>query len=130
MRFVEGVFSKFFPFCPDFLKNFGVVAVGNAAVDKFRLHGIDDVFLLLTHCLTQGVTLAAGEIGELAAKKHHLLLIHGDSVGVLEVLLHARDVVGDGGFAVFTCDEVWDFIHRTRTIKGVHGYKVLELRGF
>ena len=80
----------------------------------------------LAHRLTQGVALAAGEVGNLAGEEHDLLLIDGDAVGVLQVLLHAGEIVLDGLLAVLTLDELRDVGDRAGTIEGVHGDEVLE----
>ena len=126
MRLVEGVGGELLPVGPYLLKNLRIVSVFLATLDEFRLHGVDDVLLLLTHRLTQGIALATGEVGQLSAQEHHLLLIDGDAVGVLEVFLHAVDGVGDGLQAVFTLDEVGDVVHGARTIEGIHGDEILE----
>ena len=105
------------------------MAVLLSAFDKLRLHCVNDSLLLLTHCLTQGIRFASGEVGKLAREEHHLLLIDGNAVGVLEVLLHARDVVLYLFLTVLTGNERRDVVHRTGTIEGVHGNEVLENRG-
>ena len=64
-----------------------------SAVDELRLQLIQLLLEFLTHGLTQRVTLTTGEVGKQARQEHHLLLIYGDTVCVLEVLLHARDIV-------------------------------------
>ena len=52
-------------------------------------HSLD----FLTHSLSQGVGLASGEPCQLARQKHHLLLVHGHSVGVVAAFLHLWKVV-------------------------------------
>ena len=105
------------------------MAVFLSAFDELRFHRVNDSLLLLTHCLTQGIRFASGEVGKLAREEHHLLLIDGNAVGVLEVLLHAGDVVLYLLFAILTGDERWDVVHRSGTVEGVHGNEVLENRG-
>ena len=102
------------------------MAVPHTAVDEFRLHRIDDVFLLLTHRLTQGVTLTSGEVSQQSREQHYLLLIHRDAIGILQVFLHHGDIVGNRLVTVLTTDELRDITHRSRTIEGVHSDKVLE----
>ena len=126
---VEGVGGELLPVGPYFLEHFGVVAVALAALDELGLHGVDDVFLLLTHRLAQGVALASGEVGQLAAQEHDLLLVDGDAVGVFQVLLHAGDVVLDFGASVLAVDEVGDVVHGSRPVEGVHGDEVFEHGG-
>ena len=128
MRLVECVRCELLPVCPYLFEYLRVVAVLLSAFDELRLHRVNNSLLLLTHCLTQGVRFASGEVGKLAREEHHLLLIYGNAVGVLEVLLHAWDVVLNLFFAVFTGDERGDVVHRTGTIEGVHGNEVLENR--
>ena len=105
-----------------------VVPVLLTLLDELRLHRINDGLFLLTHRLTQGITLASGKASQLSGEEHHLLLVHGDSVGILQVLLHARDIVLDFLLSVLTGDEGRNVIHRSRTIEGVHGNEVLEHR--
>ena len=105
------------------------MAVGLSARNKLRLHGINDVFLLLTHGLTQGIALATGEIGKLSRQEHHLLLIDGDAVGVLQIFLHAGDVIFNFLLAVLTRNKLRDIVHWSRTVEGVHGNEILEDRG-
>ena len=97
-----------------------------SALDKLRLHLVYDVLLLLTHRLTKGIALASGKVGKLSAKQHHLLLIHGNSIGILQILLHTVYIVFYRLASKFTVDEVGNIIHRARTIEGVHGNEVLE----
>ena len=128
MRLIEGVGGEFLPVGPYLLKHLRVVTVLHAAFDELRLHGIYDVLLLLTHRLTQRVALASGEVCQLTAEQHDLLLIYRDAVGVLQVLLHARYVVGDRLLSVLALDERGDVVHRSRTVEGVHGDEVFKYR--
>ena len=98
------------------------------AFEKERLHLVDDLFLFLTHGLTQGIALSTREVGQLTREKHHLLLIDGDTIGVLEVFLHARNVVGDRLLTVLAGNERRDIVHWSRTVKSVHSDQVLKNR--
>ena len=126
MALVEGIGGEGAPVLPYLLQHLGVVALGRSALDKLGVHVVQFINELLAHRLTQGVALAAGEVGNLAREEHDLLLIDGDAVGVLQVLLHAGEVVLDGLLAVLTLDELRDVGDRARTIEGVHGDEVLE----
>ena len=64
MRLVEGIGSKRLPVTPYLLQHLGVVAVLLTALNELGLHGVNDVFLFLTHRLTQGVALASGKVGQ------------------------------------------------------------------
>ena len=55
MRFIERIRSKFFPVSPDLLKNLRIVSILLSTFDKLRLHVIQLVAQLLTHCLSQGI---------------------------------------------------------------------------
>ena len=123
---VEGVGGEFFPVAPYLLKHCRVVTVFLSTLDKLGFHGIYDSLFLLTHSLAQGVALTASEICQLARQKHHLLLIYGDSVGVLQIFLHAGYVILYLLATVLARNKRGDIIHRTWTIKGVHGDDVLE----
>ena len=56
-------------------------------------------------------------------------MIDRDAVGVLEILLHAGEIIDDGLLALLACDEVGDVVHGTRTVEGVHCDEVLECAG-
>ena len=64
MRLVEGIRGKSFPVAPDFVEHFRIMTVLLAALDKLRLHGVNDILFLLTHSLTQGIALTTGEISQ------------------------------------------------------------------
>ena len=123
---VEGVRSKLLPVGPYLLEHLRVVSVFLSALDKLRLHGVNDVLLLLTHGLTQGVALASGEVGKLTRQKHDLLLIHRDAVSVLQIFLHAGNIILYLLLAVLSGNERGDVVHRSWAIEGVHGYEVLK----
>ena len=129
MRLVEGVGGELLPVGPDLLEDLRIVSVLHTTVDELRLHGVNDILFLLTHRLTQGVALTTGEVGELARQQHHLLLIHRDTIGILQVFLHAVDVVFDLLTTVLTGDEGRDIVHRSWTVESIHGDEVLEHRG-
>ena len=80
--------------------------------------------LFLTHGFTELVTLAAGEVSQQTAEEHDLLLIDRDTIGILEVFLHHRDIVGHGFEALLTLDELRDIIHWSGPIEGIHGDEV------
>ena len=123
---VEGVRGEFFPVLPYLVEHFGLVAVFLAALHELALEVVHLVDELLTHGLAQRVALAAGKVCQQTRQQHHLLLVDGDAVGVLEVLVHLGDVVDDGALAVLALDKVGDVVHGARTIEGVHGDEVLE----
>ena len=128
MGFVEGIGSELFPVCPYLLKYLGIVTSLYPTLYELGLHGIDDVFLLLTHGLAQGVALASGEACELAAQEHDLLLIDGDAIGVLEVFFAVGEVVCDWLSTILASYERRYVVHWTRTIQGIHGDEVFEDR--
>ena len=97
-----------------------------SALYKFGLHGINDIFLLLAHSLTQSVTLASGKVCQQTGEQHHLLLIHRYAIGVLQIFFHDRDVIVDLFPAIFSIDKRRNIIHRSRTIQSIHGYQVLK----
>ena len=125
---VEGVGSELLPVCPYLLQFLQVVAVALSAFVELRTEFIQFCLELLTHCLTQSVALASGEVGKQTREEHDLLLIYSDAIGVLEVLLHNRNVVLNRLASLLTVNEVWDVVHRARTVERVHGYEVLESR--
>ena len=66
MRLVEGVGSEFLPVCPYLFKHLRVMPVLDTAFDKLRFHLVNDVLFLLTHRLTQRITLTSREVCQLA----------------------------------------------------------------
>ena len=129
MRLVEGIGGKLLPVGPNLLQHLGIVAVPLSTLDEFGFHGVNDVFLLLTHRLTQGIALTTGEVGQLARQQHHLLLIDSDAISILQILLHTRNIVLDLLFTVLTGNERGDVIHRAWTVEGIHGDEVFKHRG-
>ena len=93
MTLIESIRSELLPVSPYLLQHLRVVAVFLSAFYKHRLHLVNDGLLLLTHRLTKGVALTSGEVGKLSGQKHHLLLIYRNTVCILEVFLHTRNVV-------------------------------------
>ena len=84
---------------------------------------------LLTHRLTQGITLATGKVGQQTRQQHDLLLIDRNAVGVFQVTLHHGNVIFDLLTSLFAGDERGDVVHRSRPIEGIHGDQVLKFRG-
>ena len=129
MRLVESIRCKLLPVTPYLFQYLRIMTVTHTALDKLGLHGIYDVLLLLTHRLTEGIALASGEVGQQATQQHDLLLIHGNTISILQVLLHNGDVVLDFLLTILSGNKGRDIIHRTRTVQSIHGNKVLEHRG-
>ena len=123
---VESVAGKLLPVFPYLVEHLVLVAVLLASLIEKALQVVHLLDELLTHSLAQGVALASREACKLAAEEHDLLLVYGDSVSVLEVFLHARDVVLYLGRVALALDELRYVVHRARTVEGVHGYEVLE----
>ena len=129
MTLVEGVGGELGPVGPYLLQRRLVVAVLGPPVEELHLEGGHLVRQLLPHRLTELVALPSGEVGDLTREEHHLLLIDGDAVGILEVALHAGQVIGDVLASVLAVDEVGDVVHRPRAVEGIHRDEVLEGRG-
>ena len=129
MALVECIRCECFPVGPDFLKDFWVVTAFGSSIDKLRLQRCQLVDKLLTHSLTQSVALTASESCKQSRQKHHLLLVHCNAISILEILLHNRNIVGNGLASLLSGNEVGDISHWPRTIQGIHGYKILESAG-
>ena len=126
MRFVECVRCELFPVGPNLLEYLLVVAVVLSTVDELGLQLVELGFEFFTHGLAQCVALAACKVGKQAREKHHLLLVHGNAVRVLEVLLHAGNIVLYKSGVVLALNEVGNVVHWAGTVEGVHGNEVLE----
>ena len=98
------------------------------ACNEQRLHLINDGFLLFSHGFTQCIALPTGKIGQLSRQQHHLLLIYGDTVCVLQILLHARNVVRYQRRIVLASDKFRNIIHRSGAVKCVHSDEVFKHR--
>ena len=57
-----------------------------------------------------------------------MLLVHGNSIGLLEFAFHRIEIVGNLLSTVFTVNELWDVFQRTRAIQGVHGDEISKFR--
>ena len=123
---VEGILREFLPVLPDLVQHLLRMAVGLAALHELVLELVQNRYLLLAHRLAELVRLTLREAGQLLGKKHHLLLVDGHTVGVLEELLHLREVIFNRLESEFSVHEVRDVVHRARPVKGVHRDKVLE----
>ena len=128
MRLVEGIGCKLLPVGPYLVQHVLIISVLLAAFDKLGFHGIYYRLFLLTHRLTQGVTLTTREIGQQAREQHHLLLINGDAVGIFQIPLHHRNGIRNLLLSFLTGDERRDVVHGTRAVEGVHGDEIFKLR--
>lgn len=109
---VERIRGERLPVSPDFFAHRAVVPVSHSPVEKIALHLVQHVLFLFPHRLSQRIGLPFGKSGQLLREQHHLLLVNRDAVGILEVFLHIRQIVGDRFPAVLTRDEVRDIFHR------------------
>ena len=126
MALVEGIGGELLPVGPYLLEHLLLMAVLHPLAHEFHLELRHLVNLLLAHGLAEHVAFSSGEVGEEARQEHHLLLIDRDAVGLLQILLHDGDVVGNRLLAVLTRYERRNVVHRPRPVEGVHGYEVLE----
>ena len=129
MTLVEGIAGELRPVTPDLLQRVLPVAVLSSPSEELDLESLHLLLELLPHRLTELVRLSTGEVGDLTGEEHHLLLIDGDPIGILEVTLHAGEVVGDLLASVLTIDEVGDVVHRPGAVEGIHRDQILEGRG-
>ena len=89
MALVEGIAGELRPVTPDLLQRVLPIAVLSSPSEELDLEGLHLLLELLPHRLTELVRLSTGEVGDLTGEEHHLLLIDGDPIGILEVTLHA-----------------------------------------
>ena len=126
MGLVECILGEFLPVLPDLVQSLFRVPVLHATFHELALEVHKDVDLLLPHGLAEPVRITLGEAGQFLGQEHHLLLVDRDSVSVLEVFLHLRQVVLDLFGTELPCDEVRDVVHRAWSVEGVHCDQVLE----
>ena len=137
MRLVERIRRKRLPVFPDLVDQRtrrllvlplvdAEILVLQAALLELREQLLHEVEVLLAHRLAERVGHAAREAAQKPRKKHHLFLVHRDAVGVLQVRLHERMVVGDRFAPLLAGDEGRDVRERSRTVQGVHGDQVFQ----
>ena len=102
------------------------MSVGFTAFHELIFERSQNCHLFLTHRFTEFVTLTTGEVRQQTTEEHDLLLVHRDTIGVLEVFLHDGDVIGHGFESLLTFDELRDIIHRSGTVEGVHSDEVAD----
>ena len=128
MRLVEGIGCEFLPVGPYLVQHVLIISVLLAPFDKLGFHGIYYRLFLLTHRLTQGVTLTTREIGQQTREQHHLLLINGDAVGIFQIPFHHGNGICNLLLPFLTRDERRDVVHGTGAVKGIHGDEIFKLR--
>ena len=128
MRFIKRIRSKLLPVGPDLLKHLWIMSVFPSALNKLRLHMIQLITQLFTHRFTQCIGLTAGKVGQQTRQEHHLFLIHSNTISILQVFLHNRNVIFNRLTPMFTVDKIRNIIHWTRSIKSIHGNQVLKSR--
>ena len=126
MRLVECIGCKLPPVSPDFLEYLGRMTVLSSALHELFVEGLEHIHLLLSHRLAQLVCLSFRETGNLLGNPHHLLLVHGDSIGLLQEFPHSLKVEGDRLETLFPCDKIRDIVHRSGSVEGVHRNEVLK----
>ena len=105
------------------------LGVLHAALDELGLEFVHYVHELLAHGLAKLVRLATSEAGEKSRQKHDLFLIDRDAVGILQILLHQRMVVGDRLVALLSRDKARYVLHRTWAVESIHGDQVGKTLG-
>ena len=123
---VEGIGSELSPVGPDLVEDFLGMSVLYATLDELVIERLQHVQLLLAHSLAELVGLALRESCHFLGDSHHLFLIDGDPVGLVQELGHHGQVEADFLFTPFPGDERRDVVHGARTVEGVHGDEVLE----
>ena len=97
------------------------MVIGCCTVHKFPLHFIENLNLLFTHGLAQGVGIAFGETRQLLGQQHHLFLIDRNAVRIRQILFHFGKVVVNVFVAVFSFYVIGNIRHRPWAVECVHG---------
>ena len=113
---VECVLGELLPVFPYLVEGLFRMAVCHSAGHELVLQFVQDGNLLLAHRLAELVGLAFRETGQLLGEEHHLLLVDRDAVGVLEELLHLREIIFNALRSEFPVYEIWNILHRARTV--------------
>ena len=126
VRLIKSVGGECFPVFPDFFQFVFRVVAFFTSLQEFGVHGIQVGFEFFTHCFPQLIRLTFGKTRQFLRQQHHLLLVNGDAVSILQVFFAVGYIVGDGLPAVFARNKVGDVFQGPRTVKGVHRNQVLE----
>jgi hypothetical protein len=123
---VEPVARELLDQVPDPLALASIDLVGLAAGDELLTLLRHQLAVLLPHRLAERIGFSERESGEIGGQAHHLLLVDHHAVGLLQMPLHQRMLVGDGSASVLPVDEIVDEIHRSRSVERDHRDDVLE----
>ena len=87
--------------------------------------------LLLAHGAAQNIGIAQRVTGDAVRDLHHLFLVDHHAVGLLEDLLHLRQIVDNFPAAVFALDEVVDHaaLYGAGTVERVQRGQVFDAAG-
>ena len=128
MRFIKRIRSKLLPVSPYFFQYFRIVPILPTTFNELWFHVVQLITQFLTHRLTQSIRLSTGKIGQQTGQEHYLFLIYSNTVCIFQIFLHYGNIILDRFASVFTIDEIGNVIHRSRTIKGIHGNQVFKSR--
>ena len=123
---VESVLGELLPVFPDLVQGLFRMAVRHSPGHELVFELVQNGYLLLSHRLTQLVSLTLGETGKFLGEEHDLLLIDSDPVGVFQVFFHVRKVILNRFQSKLPVDEVRNIIHRAWPVEGVHSDEVLK----
>jgi len=130
MRLIEGILCKGLPVAPNLFTDLPAIAIAGAAFQELFLQPVHHILLLFPHSLAQRIGLAGREACHGLRQLHHLFLVDGDAIGVLQVLLHHGQLEMHFLNPVLAVNITGDIFHGARPVQRVHRYQVLKTVGF
>ncbi len=108
MRLIETVFRKLCHQIKDCFSFVGINIIFTSPVEKTLTLGGHDISFLLTHSLTQNISLSQGVTRQLLRNLHNLFLIDDNAVGFFENRFKFRQQIFNLLPTVLTGDEIVD----------------------
>ena len=84
---------------------------------------VDEFF---SHRFSKRIAFSTREIGYFARKEHHLLLINRNTICLLQVLLHTRQIISNRLLTLLSLNKLRNVLHRAWTIQRIHCNQVFK----
>ena len=126
MRFIKTVTCKRNHYFKNIVGMFFCEPLLYGAFFKFLFLSHKDFKFFLSHGTAEHIGTTKRKAGNLLGNLHNLFLINHDSVSFLKDTFKARIWIFNFSRVFFTFNKVWNICHWTRTVKCVHGNKVVK----
>ncbi len=127
MRFVKSVRCERLNEFPDLVCLCGrELAVFDESLEEFFLLNFHFLRNLLTHSLAQGICFKPGVAAKRNSCEEHVVLIHQESVGGIQVILHAFIEITDEAWVTLALNVLRNCFHRARAVERHHSVDVVN----